>query len=243
MIQILHDYFIVELEQLWEVKKTKSKIITLNDAHIQNRADDDDWERNKFKRIYGTVISCPRGYSDQKINPIETGSPQPRIYIGHDMIQERINEGFKDFADGKYYHPGLLESYKFTTTEGFGMLVDVKVGERVFIDPMELEPENLVGAVDGHPHFKIRVDSILGAGSPIRGQGGWTWIRPIKETWEEITSKAGIIMKPAPGYKNLVGTLLSGEQVYFQTNSEWPFQIDGEEMYCTEEENILCVVE
>lgn len=242
MVTIVHDFYIVELEQIWDVERTKSKIITLNDAHIDSRAKNDDWERNKFKRIYGTLIRAPRGFSGQRINPVETGSPQPRIYIGHDLIQEKINEGFD--WNNRNYHPGMLDNFQFTTTEDYGNLVDAKEGERVFVNPMALEPDHFIGTGEGgKPHFKVRVDDILGAGSPVRGQGGWVWVYPEKETWEELTTDSGIITKSSLGYKKLRGKLSTGESIYFQTNSEWPFMVDGVEMYCTESENVLCVIE
>lgn len=248
-MQIIHDYFIVALDRIFDVQTTKKGIITLNEAYIE----EGERDRNIYKRIYGTVASVPRGYTHLNIDPLDPGVPNHRIFVGHDVISGRVNEGYK-WSREEHYHPGTTESYEFKTLADVAKLVDVKIGDRVYAHPNVFEAENALWKKDGKYYFRVRADEIICSvvGGKICAQAGNVIVEPFMETWEEITRPSGIVIKPSPEAKPLQGKVRFsrdgsgipvGELIFFEKDANWTVGIEGKEYYIVKEEECLCTFE
>ncbi len=242
-MQILHDYFLVELDRLFETQETKSGLLPLNEEWVQPNQED----RNIYKRIYGTVVSVPRGFTSLKIDPIDPGHPNHRLFIGHDIIQHNVNEGYKWSNDN--YHPGTVDNYEFVTIEDVARLVNVNVGDRIYAHPNVFEGENAMWKKDGKYTFRVRVDEIICSvvNGVIRAQGLHTILDPVWEKDSDIISKGGLFIKPQAEKKPNQGILLYGreglpvgELVFFMQDADWTLGIEGKEVYVIKEDELLC---
>jgi co-chaperonin GroES (HSP10) len=258
MLQPIEDYFVVEVERLYEDTKTKSGIILLNAAWI----DDGDMDRNEHKRIYGKVISVPKSFSDRAFRAVDEGMPSYRKFIGHDDIVDKINRGYRNH-DHKSYYPSTFDAYDVVTYADIAKQVDVKEGDVIYFDPKITEPENKVGK----NHYQLLPNDIFcvmrdwltladGDSIPvgqkqqekqIAMQGEWVFVKPNMETWEEITTKSGIIMKPQPDKKWLEGVvahtkhehLRVGQRIVYLPNADCEIKVGEEKFYVMPVQDII----
>lgn len=247
------DYFLVTVDQKFETETTKSGIITLNGAWVE-KLYDNPFEKEKvdnryqYKRIFGRVEACPRGYSDEILSLIDPGSPEPRAYMSHDMIAAKIKMGHKGLGRHNYCPSGYTHQHK--TRRHIGERIDVQRFDRIYFDYRVTEPENLVGEHNGHGLYKVAPEQILCVvrDGEIIMQGGWCFVEPIMETWEEITTKSGIIMKTQPEAKYLQGiiwhiapkyNIVPGDKILYEVNANWEVKIEGKAFYAIEESDIL----
>lgn len=245
-MQIIHDFIILELDRLFDVRE-EGGLITLNEAYVQHGERD----RNIYKRISGIVTSLPRGYSDLKIDPVDPGVPNYKIYVGHDVIQERVNEGYK-WDRENYYYPGSTESYEFRSMQDVDPHVDVRIGDTVYVHPNQLEEENALWKKDGKYYFRVRVDEILCAvrDGQIIAQGQHVLVKPNMEKESDLI-QGGLQIKPQAEAKPLQGFIFScrpefcipGVLVFFIEDSEWLITIEGIPVYVMKEEQIMCWLE
>jgi hypothetical protein len=243
---ILHDYFILELDRLFDVKE-ESGLISLNEAYASNEKRD----ANIYKRIYGKIVSVPRGYSGLKFDPVDPGYPNPKIYVGHDVISERAREGYP-WTRETHYYPGTVESYEFITTEDIGKLVDAKIGDIAYVHPNSLEEENALWKKDNKYYFRIRVDELLCVvrDGQLVAQGGYVLLKPHMEKESELFRgllqvKSSIEAKPLQGFVYCARPEFcpKGILVFFISDSEWMITIEGQEVYCMKEEQVMCWLE
>lgn len=243
---IIHDYVILELDRIYDVREV-SGIITLNDAYIQ----EGERDRNIYKRIHGTVTAIPRGYTDLKIDPQDPGMPNPRIFVGHDIIAERVSEGYP-WTREEHYHPGTTESYEFKTVADFAQHVDVRVGDTVYVHPNQLEEDNFLWKKDGKYYFRVRVDQILCAvrDGELVPQGQYVILKPHMESESEIM-RSGIQVKMSVEAKPQQGFVLcarpefcpKGILVFFVYDADWLITVEGQTCYCVKEEEIMMWIE
>lgn len=244
MIEPTQDYFIVEIERRYEDAKTKSGIIMLNTAWV----DDEEMERFQYKRIYGTVLSCPLSFSENPWRPIDDGMPPYRKFVGHDDIIDRINRGHRSH-DNKTYYPSTYDEYDAITMRDVAKKVDVRVGDKVYFTPQVTERENLFAKNGDAERYKVEVTQIFAVvrDGKLLTQGEWVLVKAIDETWEEITNKSGIITKSKPDRKWLEGIVQHshydhckpGMKVIYLPNADWDVTVEGEKMCVMQVQDII----
>jgi len=105
---ILQDYFLLTLDKRFE-SKSKSGLMTVNESYIAGTAEEEEgWEKNLHKRIYGTVISCPKSFSDDPIFAIDPGSPTPKRYISAEEIENKVKIGMRNYSRTDYSPTPLI---------------------------------------------------------------------------------------------------------------------------------------
>lgn len=260
--QLTHDFYLVKLDEIWESRKTKSGIVTSNTA-IQNNNEELE-DRGEFKRRYGIVVECPLSLSDNELELIDPGLPQPRRYVGHEWIQRNNLMGQRGYRDHenprKKYYPSTFEKYE--TTKFSDLKIDVKVGDKIYFDHKATDVERYMGKHEGGHLFSIQANEILCKvkKSPvflnheryvheIFPQGGWVFVQINFESWTDITTPSGVIMKVAPEAVPLQGRVvaaqkkeLEGKNVLFERDADAPITIDQRELTCMPESDILATL-
>lgn len=250
----LQDYYTVAIDKLYETGEPEKKIITLNDADI---SEDQDARRMLYKRLYGTIISGPMGFGTTIVDAIDAGIPEPKAYVNHDFIEARVKTGDRTWGR-KDYNPSTYDGYKLVLMEDYVSQVNVRDGDKVYFMETVTEPENALGRThDGKLIYRLRADSIICSVRPdilnpgknkIIMQGTWVLVEPDMETWEEITSKAGVIMKVAPQAKYLRATIRHiqpdqqakpGDLIYYIPDSNWGINVEDVEFFGIREKEIL----
>lgn len=244
MIEPIQDYFTVLIESRYNERKTKSGIILINTAWI----DDTDMDRNEHKRIYGTVVSVPRMFSDNGYRAVDDGMPAYHKFVGHDDIVDRMNRGFTNHSD-KAYYPSTYDKYDVVTMADIAERVDVQVGDKIYFMPQCTEDENLIEKNKDGEIYQISVSEIICAvrDGKVIMQGEWVLIKPDKETWEEITTKSGIIMKTAPENKWLRGLvahsshdhLKQGMRIVYLPNADCPVKVEDEDYFVMPVQDVI----
>lgn len=246
MISILQDYFTVQIESRYNEVKSKAGIILINTAYI----DDTDMDRNEHKRIYGTVVGVPKVFSDTPYRAIDDGMPAYHKYVGHDDIVDRINRGYTNHND-KAYYPSTFEKYDVVTMADIAKRVDVKVGDKVYFMPQATEDEHMIEKNKDGEFYRISVSEIICVvrkeTKEIIMQGEWVLVKPNTESWAEITTKSGIIMKPLPAAKWLEGIIAHsnhdhlkvGAKIVYLPNADCPVTIEDEGYYVMPAQDII----
>ncbi|HTJ52639.1 MAG TPA: hypothetical protein VL443_24455 [Cyclobacteriaceae bacterium] len=264
MIEPIQDYFTVAIDSRYPETKTKAGIILINTAWI----DDKDMDRNEHKRIYGTVLSVPKMFSENGYRAIDDGMPAYHKYVGHDDIVDRINRGYRNHSD-KAYYPSTYEKYDVVTMADIAERVDVKVGDKVYFLPQCTEDENMLEKTKEREVYQINVAEIICVvrdnkiGSitldqddsffqkkefnRIIMQGEWVLIKPDMETWDEITSPSGIILKTQPDKKWLQGIvahsghdhLIPGTKIVYLPNADCSVKVEDEEYFVMPAQDVI----
>lgn len=182
-MRIVNDYFMVQVDQKYESTKTKSGVITLDTAHIN----DTTIERYANKRIYGKVLAVPRRFSDSVIELIDPGSPPPRKYMSGEMIQNKLNQGYKDYSN-RNYNCSTFDDFESVTMADRAETLDVQRFDKVYFDPRMTEDFNLLGSFKGNFLYKCHIDSIICVvrKGRIIPQGKWCLVEPDMESWDDI---------------------------------------------------------
>lgn len=233
------DIHIIRIDSIWDDQPVEG-IVPMNAAYWTVDKEMDRYER---KLLQGTVEVIPMGYSETQYNPLDSGLPPARLFVGHDAIQLQRNYGRKDWGREKY-HPGLKERYEYMTVSEYGAMIDLKVGEKVYFHPSVTEPENRLE----DKLYLATVDQLIcGVGGSIRPQGGFVLIEPVMDTQLE---SSGIIIKQEAEAVLLEGIvrhtrpwsgLEEGERIYYLENADWALKIEGVIYYAMREEEIVGV--
>lgn len=237
----------------------------------QNSSEETE-DRGEHKRRYGIIVEVPCSYSDTALEMIDPGLPQPRKYVSHDWIQQMQNAGHRGYREhenpaGRYY-PSTFEEYETVKMSDIGKRVDAKQGDKVYFEPRATDMERYMGAynhngLEGHL-FSVQVNEILCVAkkSPILinhehyvkekiyPQGGWVFVEISMEDWKDITTPAGVIIKVAPEALPLQGKILAAQRedlkpglnVLFERDADAPITVDGVEMTCMQESDILAII-
>lgn len=250
----MFDYFFFSIDKIIESVVTKGGIISLNSAYYEGTAEEElGDERNVHKRIYGRVVAVPSKFSDMAVTAIDPGSPRPKRYIGGDEIAERIRMGHKNYSK-KDYAPTLYEHDEFITIKDIARKTDIQLGDTIYFDYKATDADQKVGTWKGKMIFRVRVDEVLAVvrNGEIITQGGWLFVEPDMETWDEITTGSGIIMKPNPEAKELRGLvkycnfmeyLKKGDHIVFLPHANWAIKVEGKEIFAMRESEVIGVLE
>jgi co-chaperonin GroES (HSP10) len=247
-VQIINDYYMMTVSQRYESTISPAGIITLNTAWVHEEV----IERFNYKRIYGRIEAIPLSYSQTIIEIKDPGCPTPRKHISGEHIQQQLNKGLKKYTRDHYCCAGL-DQFDVLTVADVAKNTDIRRFDKVYFDPRVTENENILGLYKGQELFKIRVDDIICSvrDGEIIMQGGWCLVEPDMESWEEITTKAGIIMKPRPEAKTLRGImrhfqhrddLQAGDTILYARGADWTLKIEGKEYYAIQDQDILCKI-
>jgi co-chaperonin GroES (HSP10) len=239
----LTDYHVISVERIYDDRLSETGLIKLNTAWYRVEKELDRYER---KCLEGKIVSVPAFYSNKNHMPIDPGIPNPRIYVGHDAIQIKANQGY-DWGNEKYY-PGMNDKIDFETIADYGAKIDAKVGDRVFFHPSVTEPENFLKEENGVMFYKASVEELICVVSDtIRPQGGYVLVEPVMETENEIKSDTGLILKGDVEAKLLQGVikycregsgLSQGMDILYQVYANWELTIDGIKYYAMKEDEI-----
>lgn len=244
-MQILKDFFMMTVDQRYESSISPSGIITLNTAWVN----DETIERFDNKRIYGRIEACPVGFSDQVVELVDPGFPNPRKYISGEYIEEKVNRGYWKM-NNNFYTCTTFEKHDTVTCADIAEKCDIRRFDKVYFDPRVTEPENRLGSHNGKELYKIRVDQIICTvrDGEILPQGEWCLVEPDMEDWSEIMSPKGIYMKPRPEAKHLRGIMRhfqhrddirEGDKIIYMKGADWLLKIEGKKYYAIEAQDIL----
>lgn len=229
------DHFIIGVSSLYD--QGEGDIKKINPAYFIDK------ERDRYERKnrHGKVISVPLVYRELNHTPIDPGLPTPRIFIGHDDIQQKINEGYR--WSNANYHPSTAERvYEYITVADYGRMITAKAGDMVWFHPSVTEDENYLGEKDGLSLYKAAVTEIICCGDIP--QGGHVIVEPVGLANE----RDGILLAVEDQDEALRGRikyarpgsgLEPGTMVYFQENANWEYWMDGVRYFAMLEENIL----
>lgn len=196
-------------------------------------------ERDRYERKIrkGTIYQVPVGFSEEKHDPIDEGIPNYKRFIGHDAIQQKINEGYK--WGNETYHPGAKEGWNYVSREDYGRLITAKIGDQVYFHPSVTEPENYITEINGQEIYRAQVHELISVGNAT--QGFYILVQPIDEV-----NETGLSLDPKD--KMLEGRVRycrdgspvkPGDYVFFQEGSDWVFEVNEERLFAMLEENIL----
>lgn len=242
-MRIIHDYFIITIDQRYN---TGDGIIKINDAYMEDWAE----EHLKYRRQYGVVITLPGAFSDTVTDIVTPGSPEPRLFVSGEYIERLLRMGYTRVPQ---YNPSTLEKFPEIKLSDIAKKVKVLPKDIVYFDQSVTDPENYLGKHNGQEMYKLRVDQIYCSvrNGQIIPQGGWCFVEPKMETWEEITTPSGIVKKPNPEAVYLEGfvrhiaareDIKSGDHIIYQRHADYKMTIEGAEYYVMREEDLLCEV-
>jgi len=262
---LLRDFYLVTVDEIWEKSTTKSGIITSNTA-IRNNVEELE-DRGEYKRRYGRILELPIMLSDNEHEMIQPSLPQPRKFVGHDWIEWNARRGQRGYRPHENprsrYYPSTFEQYECTRFSDLKGLVDAKVGDLIYFDHKSTDLERYMGRYGDQHMFSVRVDEILCVvkkgpifvnhehyvKSDIFPQGHWVFVKVNMESWADITLPSGIIMKVAPEALPLQGKVIAarkkervGKNVLFERDADAPITIDGNELTCMVESDILATL-
>ena len=241
----LNDYYTIAIDQLYETQSKDSKIIKLNEAWM----DPEEGARFVHKRLYGTVVSGPMGFSDIVQEAIPPGYPEPKAFVSGDKIQEQRNLGDRTWSK-QNYNPGTFEGYQVVTLADYSKDMDVREGDKVYFMETVTEPENFLGFWgDKKALYRCRADNVICVvrNGEILMQGSWVLIEPVYESWEEITTPSGIVMQPKPNIKYLMGTIKhiddqeskAGDKIFYIPDSNWGITVEDVDYFGIRKKEIL----
>lgn len=262
-MNLLHDNYIITIDQRYENSQSKSGLIPLNTAIFADN-DEQEYRRDihhfEHKRIYGQVITCPINFTDTRYNLIDEGTPEYKGFVSHDFIQTYYNRGFQHKQSIPKYYPSTFEGYEAVTKRDLGAMTDVQPGDRVYFDYKITEPDNYLGMFRGQQMYRLDVEYLFCVIRKYKStvdhrikkeiimQAGWMLVEPDMETWEEITSPAGIIMKVQPKAKALRGIvrhvrnknrLKPGEKILYEPYADYLMKVEGKDYYCMREDEVI----
>lgn len=246
-MKIVHDYYIVLLESKYLSEETKSGVIQLNEAYMNEQVED----HIQHRRQYGLVMTVPNAISNEVVDIVIPGTPEPRLHVSGAYIDEMKARGYTRTPE---YYPSSLDKFDEIFLKEIAAKVDVNKGEKIYFDYSATDDENFLGNHNGkYPMYKVKVDQIycVVRDGVIIPQGGWCFVEPVMETWDEITTPSGIIKKPKPEAKYLQGYLRysapredvkPGDHILYQRHADYKMTIEGEELYVMKDEDLLCKV-
>lgn len=254
----LFDHFIIQVPAVYDDRPGETGLVPTNTAWYIAK------ERDRYERKlrFGTIIAAPVGYSDTNYMPLDAGIPPYRLFIGHDAIQKQVNIGYKDWEKFEnYYHPGIKESFDFLSMEHYGRMIDAKVGDKVYFHPSVTEDENkmsegiyrasadkLICVVEEMVETELITMTSQHYGWNIRPQAGHMLVEPHMDNELE---RDGFIIKTEAEAKMLEGTvrhirkgaaLKRGDQILFQLDADWIFEVEGIKFYAMKEDDAFVKV-
>lgn len=228
----LVDHYIITVDNVWD-ERVDGGIITMNAV----RYIDQDRDRFERKRLVGTIVAMPLGFSGKPHQYLDPGFPNHRLNVGHDDIQQAISEGNTNYLDWElYYNVAGKDSLDFLTLADYPC--DAQVGETVIFHPGVTEPDNLL-----EPNtYKCRPDQLICVSrETLVMQGGYVLVEPIAVVNEE----AGFILSIEAENELLRGIvrhsvdLAPGTEIGFVENADWTIEIDGVKYFAMRNDEIM----
>ena len=234
----------VSVDQLYESSVNKDGILTLASTWVNDKT----IERFGHKRVYGRVEMCPLTFSNKVIELIDPGYPSPKIHISGEYIGRKRREGYK--TDKLSYSPAGCDGYQVQTMADVARECDIRRFDKIYFDPIVTEPENYLGPHEKQHLYKILPSNIVCVvrDGEILMQGDWCFLEAIKETYDDITTPTGILMKPMPGEKFMQGRMMyyrdfpgveQGDIVLHMPGLNWLFLCEGRTYYAVQREFIF----
>jgi co-chaperonin GroES (HSP10) len=255
-MQIIHDYFIVLMDKKYNSEPTESGMIKVNEAYMEDWAE----EHLKHRRQYGTVLEVPLGYTHELLDIVHIGMPEPRVFLSGDFIGKKVNEGFTKLPQ---YNPSTFDGFDLITLDDISKLVNVRKGDKIYFDYTVASPDRFLGKFgDKGDMYMVRVDEIYCSVRYSRFKnddgnftyiiiphGGWCLVEPAMESWEEIETESGILIKPKPTARYLDGIVRhirdrddvkAGDRILYQRHADYTVSIEEIDYFVMKEEDILC---
>lgn len=255
---ILQDFYIVLIDKKYNSEVTKSGLITLNAAYMEEWAE----EHLKHRRQFGTILRKPATFSDDMLDIVTPGLPEPRLFVSGEYRAYEAQRGRRTIAE---YYPSSLDKFDVITIADYAKNVKVQPGDKVYFDYLATDQERFLGSYqDKGDMYMLRVDEIycsvktsrianMAGEYPITvtPQGGWCMLEPDMQTWEEITTPSGIVKQPFPHAKYLLGyvrhiskrdDVKAGDHVIYQRNADYNLSIEGKDYLVMREDDILCKI-
>jgi hypothetical protein len=243
-MQIIEDFFMISVDQLYESSVNKDGILTLASSWV----DSTTIERFGHKRVYGRVEMCPLSFSNKMVELVDPGYPAPKVHVSGEYIGRKHREGFKNVVNN--YSPAGCDGYGVQTISDVARDCDIRRFDKVYFDPIVTEPDNYLG-----PHGKGHLYKILPTDvicvvrdGEIMMQADWCLLESVKETYDDITTKSGIMLKAAPGEKFMQGKMMhfrefpgveQGDIVLHMPGLNWLFLCEGRTYYAIQREFIF----
>jgi hypothetical protein len=234
MMQIIYDQILIRVDNVYDVE-TESGMALINEAYFIDK------ERDRYERKirYGIIESVPLEYSEKKHMPIDPGYPNPRLYTSHDDIQEKVNVGYE--WGNAQYSPAAKEGLDYKTIRDYGLLMDLRVGDKVYFHPSVTEADN--SQEEGI--YRAQVHEIVSTvrDGVVIAQGEHLLVQP--HTDEELVV-VDMVLTMESQDKLLEGTVVYGGQavgpgdvICFEEDSNWEFVIEGIRYFAMIEENVF----
>lgn len=260
-MRLIHDYYIVKIDKRYEDTSRSGNIITVNTSTFRDTQDapeQRDDAHYRHKRLYGTIVSTPLSFTDERVDFIDPGLPPPNVYVSHDTIMSMKRQGLKTVPK---YSPSTLDKYERITRMDYAEMMDIQHGDKVYFSYMVTEPENQLD--DKGLLYKVLLTDIYCAvrrkRSRVDGryrteivmQGGWILAEPNMETWQDIKTPSGIYKKPQPEAKYLEATvrhvrkrdgLKPKDQIFYEIASNVPIEVEGKTYFCMREDEVMCLI-
>lgn len=237
MIQLL-DHFIIALPKVFDEGSDPGGLKRINTAYFIEK------ERDRYTRkvMKGTIYSVPVVYRELNHMPIDPGLPNHKLFIGHDAIQKKVNEGYG--WTNHQYHPGAREGFDYITVADYGRMITAKKGDEIYFHPSVTESENELGEADGLLLYRAMVTELIAVGTVP--QGGHVLVEPLAKA-----NYSGEIVLSVDGEDKLLEGIVKfsrdgsgvspGDHVCFQEDSNWDFFIGGVRYFAMLEENLLMI--
>lgn len=221
----LLDHYIIKVETVWE-----TGMVGNIQTQWGQRYPDQERDRYERKRLHGTVVSTPAGFTLNNHIFQDPGFPNPRLHVGHDLIQSKINEGFEEYHNWeRFYNLATNDHIEYDTLADYPC--DAKVGERVYFHPQVTEPENQMAPL----LFKCRTDELICVADPIRMQGGYILVEPI-ETQNEV---AGIILESTTELQRGIIRHGGSGDILFTNYADWLYEVNGVKYYAMRQDDVM----
>lgn len=235
MLKLL-DHFIIAVPSILDEGNDAGGLKKYNAAYFIDK------ERDRFERKLrkGTILAVPIAFREINHMPIDPGLPTPRLFIGHDAIEQKINDGYR--WSNAQYNPSATEGFDYVTVADYGRMITAKVGDEVYFHPRVTEDENYHGRDGDLLLYRAPVTDLICIEE--MPQGGHIIVEPVAKQKEmdgillnvddEDVLLEGIVKFCRPGCG-----LELGSRVFFQHDSNWDFWIGADRYFAMLEENIL----
>lgn len=247
-MQIIDDFFMISVDQLYESSVNKDGILTLASSWVNDKT----IERFGHKRVYGRVEACPLSFSGKVVELIDPGYPNPKVHVSGEYIGRQRRMGYK--TDKLAYSCAGCDEYDVQTVADVAATCDIRRFDTIYFDPIVTEPDNYLGPHEKRHLYKVLPTDVICVvrDGQIIMQGDWCLLEPVKETIEDITTPSGIMMKPLPGEKYMQGTVRhfrefpgveEGDTVLHFPGLNWLFRVENKHYYAVQREFIIAKVE
>ena len=262
------DFYIVEMSAIYE----KGMTIFVPDqklgGFLEKVYEGEDMEAiynpNKYRKTNATIVAVPRAMSNEVVETLDAGFPQPKGYIGHDRISE--HERMRGSRPNGYmwpaltYNPATYEPKCLTMKDLY--IPRFKEGYTLHFYWTATMPENMVeceklygqqddsGQLAMRYVFKINPTLAVCAtdGDNIYMNDRFVLIEKIMQTEDEIKTSSGIYTQAEVKAKELVGIIRhsndfhTGCMVKFLPSADYEMTINGKEYYAMKQDEITVLL-